>query len=557
VSPARRAYTSRALWVTAGFCAVASIGTACSDSQTYSLCGDACDAAGAAGLSSTALPTNGGAGASGESGESAAGDGASQGGAASGGSPSSGGSGGSAQGGAGGAPTGTAGAQGESGESGAGGEGGARMLCDTSLSPTVESCLISDDFAVFVQANETSNEGAGTMGNPYGSLSVAIDEARTLNKIVIACAANFTIPVVIGASTAENPVRVFGGFVCTSNGRWAVGNTPTVVTPRETGAPLVVSGATDVLFEDFTFRALDGADDGESSIAAIVSNSQRVTFRRVNFIAGAGRDGANGAQPPAARNTAPEGGDANATTGGSEQAMCDCSESKGGRGGSLAGTSQEDGADGSPSLGAGVGGDGGEPCEAGTSGGIGAIAMNGQNASTYGALDGMTWVPSAGDPGGNGATAQGGGGGGGGPGGGGGGGGCGGCGGEGGSPGQGGGASIALLSIESVVELVDSSVETSAAGDGGDGRDGQAGQAPGPGGAGVVNGCPGGTGGTGRDGGSAGGGAGGISVGVLYRGDAPANIDRLTVTIGTPGAGGSAPDSGSAIDGIASTSRPL
>jgi hypothetical protein len=94
--------------------------------------------------------------------------------------------------------------------------------------------------------------------------------------------------------------------------------------------------------------------------------------------------------------------------------------------------------------------------------------------------------------------------------------------------------------FNSSVQIEASSLTTGNGGDGGKGLRGQAGQqSVGLGGSTLdaLNSCPGGNGGPGGDGGSSGGGAGGISVGILWSGEEPVELD-VTTALGEPGSRG-------------------
>jgi hypothetical protein len=430
----------------------------------------------------------------------------------------------------------------DGGSAGDGSAGGADSgpECNLTGSPLTDDCLVSDSHAVFVQANEGTMAGEGTMGSPFGSFDQAIERASAEQKIIIACQSNvFFRPLEIMGPTEGSNLRIFGGFDC--NQGWVRSGAPTLVTPAA-GPALRIQGALGVEIVNFRFVSAAGRDFGESSVAAVVASSSAVVLRNVTLDAGEGVAGLDGSPPPQRLAPAPEGNDGNIATGGPEQNACDCSESVGGRGGDLASTSTRNGEDGRPPTpGSGEGGDGGiNACSNGGRGGPGPAAATAKGAQVHGTIEDSAWRPAPGDAGGKGAVGQGGGGGGGGSTGAGGSGGCGGCGGNGGSPGQGGGGSIGLLMIDSTVTFYDCEISTSDAGAGGDGRLGQLGQVGGSGGSGAdTTGCNGGPGGTGGDGATAGSGAGGISVGVVYQGTAPLNADQgLAVVLGVAGPGG-------------------
>nr|MDQ2644824.1 hypothetical protein [Myxococcota bacterium] len=195
------------------------------------------------------------------------------------GTPGSGGSAGS-----GASPEGGTDGGSNDGEAGSGGEGGAVPVCDSTKSPALEACLVSDEFAVFVSPGGADG-GTGARSAPFASLEDAIELATAEQKVVVACGDDST-PFLTGlALTGELSVRVVGGFDCAT---WARGGGRTLIAPAERGPALTLEGVTGTLaFEDFEFRSLDALDgDGESSIAAVVSESEGVVFRRVLLSAG-------------------------------------------------------------------------------------------------------------------------------------------------------------------------------------------------------------------------------------------------------------------------------
>src|SRR5450432_2195956 len=118
------------------------------------------------------------------------------GGGGSGGTASAGGAGtsGSGHAGAGGAHAGASGTSGDSGASGsnsagdsgeAGTAGGGGMPCDSTKSPSVEACVVSDEYAIFV-APTGKDTAVGTTSAPVKTIAKALVLAGA-SKIVIAC----------------------------------------------------------------------------------------------------------------------------------------------------------------------------------------------------------------------------------------------------------------------------------------------------------------------------------------------------------------------------------
>jgi hypothetical protein len=460
------------------------------------------------------------------------------------------------------------GKEGGNGDAGdGGGDGDTGPTCDLSQAPSKNNCVLQDGNGFFVAPKPYGNDmtGNGTIEAPYATISKAVSQitASSTHRVYV-CNATYSdqIPVSTG-------VAIFGGLSCglpdagagveagadggTGSEKWAyVPGTLAQVNGTSPDFVLQVTSVTDVVdIEDMAFSAPNATTAGQSSVAAVVIGSTKVSMLRTTLAAGTGMDGGSGSiggtgTPTPATLT---GNDATSMAAGPECSIS-CSTggvSTGGSGGTL--TSSGNGADGTvaqstqvPSGATGAGGTE-SACSATTptggvngSGAFPVVASDGPGAPA-GALSSTGWLPGSGQVGVSGAPGQGGGGGGSVLGGWGGGGGCGGCGGIGGGFGMGGGASIALLSYNSPVKLGSCVLTTSTAGNGGTGASGGPGEMGGTGGNRSGSGCNGGNGGTGSQGGAGGGGAGGISVGVLYSGSASAPTLSGTMSI-TPGAAG-------------------
>jgi hypothetical protein len=437
--------------------------------------------------------------------------------------------------------SGTAGAgavAGASGDAGDAGRGGA--TCDTTRDPSVESCLVDDEYAVFVAPSGDDDE-AGSKAAPVATLSKAIQLAAGA-KFVIVCDAKYDEHV-----TVARGAQIYGGFKCSD---WSAETGAPLFKPTTPGPALSIdSVAEHVLLTHVDFEVGDAMSNGETALTAIVTASPMVTFESVSLKAGKGKAGAIGTL---AAFTFPNAGtlNGNAETsagvgGASKTCLCQASlSSAGGLGGAPA-IGGQSGTKGFPDLGGGLGGDPGKSCSSGGGGADGSdgpAAAPGSGASTLGATTPAGWQPAHGKDGEAGSPGQGGGGGashnalghGGG-------GGCGGCGGNGAKAGKGGGGSIALLLVNSPVVLHSSTLTTSDAGDGGAGLAGQPGQADvGSSGNSLAsaNSCGGGTGGKGGAGGASGGGAGGISVAIVWKGPTPPSLTDTTSTTGKAGAAG-------------------
>jgi hypothetical protein len=428
------------------------------------------------------------------------------------------------------------------------------------------------------------------------TLAKALRLAHDASKIVVACSSAGSFSEQVSVTDAIDGSRLYGGFDCDS---WKYDkNQKTTVTSTQTTA-LRIDNLTDgTTIEDFAFEAADATMQGESSLGAFVTSSAGVELRRVSITAGKGVAGANGvgSSTPAATGAPGHDGtgactvDSGTSPGGAAvTSTCDGmqSVSVGAKGGD--GAKDDDSAgsgnNGQPNNGQGIGGTGEvDPStwNCGTGPGLGGAA-NGANgtsksaaagASNVGTLTSTGFVGTPGEGGENGTPGQGGGGGGGAKapasctngnrtGASGGSGGGGGCGGKGGTGGKAGGSSIALASLESTITLTDVELIAKDAGKGGDGGVGQSGGSGGSPGMGASGGaasdsCPGGQGGKGGNGGAGGGAAGGISVGILWKGTAPAQTGVTHFTQGAPGSKGIGGSVGmnDGIDGVAQEVMP-
>jgi hypothetical protein len=432
--------------------------------------------------------------------------------------------------------------------------------------PSVDACVLTERFGVFVSPDGSDAHGSGTQVAPYATLGKAFDEAKASGKRVYACgsAGSYTTEnLTIGPS--RDGVDLYGGLNCSGN-PWTYDATQIAkVVPATAGYALEVTGLTTGLgVHDCEFDALAApatpaaSGPAASSVAVFVSGSP-LTLERVTVNAGGGQPGAAGTATSNWSGAAPAGhAPPNGTTGGmggSNACLDMVTSSTGGAGGSLTGASPITFGAGSPgtavpAVGSANGGavGGGASCAGGSGASGAAASVGGAGAGSSGLLSSAGWTTGAGGgQGGNGNPGQGGGGGGGnslavtqvGSGGG-----AGGCGGGGGAGGGTGGSSFGILAYQAVLVLTDVTVAAGAGGVGGAGGAGQDGQA---GAAGSSAGsCAGGTGGSGSPGAGGGGGAGGASIGVAWSGSAAPTIDGVAASAYTPDAGASRIAAGSA-----------
>lgn len=493
-------------------------------------------------------------------------DGGTSGAGASGGSEN-GGSGGT--GGTSGGAAGTGGSGGTAGVGGTAGTGGSGGGCSGGSTPSEDSCVVTEEFGIFVSPNGDDTTADGTREAPYATLEAGLVASVAAGKRLYACSsAGEYLPDgdLLVIDDALSGAQLYGGLDCDT---WAYdGTKPTTV--QGTGSALFVNRVKGGLYvEDFRFEAEGYSSGGGSAIAALVLESVGVAFKRVQFIAAngatgdAGADGAAG--DPAPIPTGEQAGQAGVCVnpgkrnGGRWPAASACG-SVGGTGGDadfLFGPTA--GLAGMPSGNMNGGAIGSE----GTIGRDGVDGLVGEAGGRgHFNTDGFSGV--AAGAGASGGVGQGGGGGGAGAntaacvGGAGGVGGMGACGGLPGGGGGGGGASVGLLVWQSGVTTTECAFETGdggAGGRGGHGGDGGTGSSGADGGAGASGSGKGGRGGQGGDGGPGGSGAGGTggpSYGLVYAGDRPLETNSCTFKIGVGGAGGP----GGSIGGFGSNPAP-
>ncbi|MCB9586571.1 MAG: hypothetical protein H6718_14315 [Polyangiaceae bacterium] len=455
---------------------------------------------------------------------------------------------------------GTGGAAGSAGAASAGGTGGS---CNGAASPSDDSCVVTEDYGVFVSPKGDDTTGDGSRSAPYATLEAALIAAYSSGKRVYACSSEGEfVPNgnLLAIDDSLSGSQLYGGLDCDT---WAYDvSKPTEVVGNY--AALYVNGVKGGLrIEDFSFRAVDQTLN--SSIGALVRDSDGVLFKRVKFIAGKGADGDDGTDgsvgdPGTAVADSQKGEDGTCSSpgvrrGGRWSGPSSCGSTGGPGGDADFDFGPENGIAGLPSGNANGGLAGTLSSVNGVTGTDGAKGSDGNVGSVAEAVglfhqDG--YDPANGNPGTNGVVGQGGGGGGGAfknaastcGGAGGGAGGMGGCGGGLGAAGGGGHSSVALLVWESGVTVTDCAFESGEGGAGGRGGNGGNG---GPGGDGASGGAAaggsgkggrGGVGGDGGGGGSGSGGSGGPSYGLVYKGMKPAETNSCSFSVGSGGIGG-------------------
>jgi hypothetical protein len=452
------------------------------------------------------------------------------------------------------------------------------FVCDAKADPSVQPCVIADEYGVFVapRANGGDDGNAGTKDAPFATIGHAIEIATypagpSAGKRVYVCAATYPESL-----SVTKRVAVYGGLACPKedaghgHAAWSYTGEQPLVRPAA-GFAMEVLAVPAAEFQDVAFESQPapgepvdggGGDAGggpaQSSIAVMVAGSTGVSFTRVSAKAGAGAPGRSAAPPPSnwcsmdpdagapspdGGPTAPNGAAAPTTPPyagiGGQSGSCSCAVSGNSQGG-VGGGERGAGGPGTSmpvvAADAGYGGNPGAGCRSGEFGANGPAGEAG--AARGGSLGASGWTAAAGSGGTTGDPGQGGGGGSGGPSLGGGGGGAGGCGGTGGEAGTGGGASIGVAVVTSSLTLLSVTVVTAGGGAGGAGAGGEPGQLGGIGGSDGSAQCFGSNGGAGGGGGGGGGGAGGPSVGIAWTGATTILVDGETVTApyaGTPG----------------------
>lgn len=367
---------------------------------------------------------------------------------------------------------------------------------------------------VFVSTSRGAADGDGSMQRPFKTLGDGIRRAQTSGKRVIACAETYPEQL-----SLQSGVSVYGYFSCDGGVFVMSAEKRARVASPVSPALVAESVSLPTRLEGFDVVAPDGTDASPSSIAARIAGSRGLVIGKSSLRAGAGKDGADGVEPPPAAAAGVDGvagvdvgdcsaapfncyrvGGVNPSPGGAGGRSVACGAGivshPGGEGG--AGANQRGakaaatgGAGGSPATAAGgaagdlfgLPGAAGDEGAAGADGGPGAVQLEEGGPVLRSGAAGTHGAPGQGGGGGGGASrngeandysASGGGGG------------SGGCPGLAGTPGGSGGASIAVYVVGSEVTFED---VTSEAGVGGRAGVGTSGSAATGGGAGAAGGA--------------------------------------------------------------------
>jgi hypothetical protein len=455
---------------------------------------------------------------------------------------------------------------GDGGADSAAGSGGAPPpVCDGTLSPDIDGCVIADEYGVFVSPTGMDATADGTQAHPYATLTAALASISKIKHVYI-CAGDGAY---MEPDTLQIPDRVsiYGGFSCLG-GTWKYDSAlpAHVISSGPIGA-MITDAKVGVVIQDLRLDAASAPEDGTgaNSFGLMISGSQGVALKRVEIRAGRGGKGKSGTDGVVIPDATPSGdaqkgktaecGTSTNRLSGGISVGVQCTSEGGAGGDGVKGTqtvTDRDGKTGFPGTPNGItasqtpnasGGDGKEGA-AGTPGKLGVAAPS------LGTFNSFGYIVASGGDGANGQPGQGGGGGAssfapaacvgasGGAGG------MGGCGGTPGTGGGGGGASIAVFSWNSSITIdacTFTARDAGAGGNGGKGREGGLGQEGGKGGAGnsanqVGIGGKGGIGGNGGNGGSGAGGTGGPSIAFVWNGTKPTFMTEPSLHFADKGA---------------------
>ncbi|MDP9037292.1 MAG: hypothetical protein M3O50_21035, partial [Myxococcota bacterium] len=239
-------------------------------------------------------------------------------------------------------------------------------------SPSVDPCVVSESYGVFVSPAGSDVGGDGTRAHPYGTLGHAMDKASGASHRVYACgsAGSYVESLVVGMSPPRDGLHVYGGLDCTTTpGTWVYSASALATVAPGAGPALQVTGlSAGVSFEDMAFVASSAPSTppasgaGASSVAVVVNGASGVVFTRGRIVAGDGQPGAAGVLVPYTfpAASALDGNSAVLTMGGAAQSVT-CpggGVTVGGKGGPPGGN----GAAGQPNLGGGQAGIAGMNC---------------------------------------------------------------------------------------------------------------------------------------------------------------------------------------------------
>ena len=239
-----------------------------------------------------------------------------------------------------------------------GGDGGviAPPGCDLKVDPKDAPACMDDAVGVFVSPSGTDG-GSGKKAEPVKTLQQALKLVSSSRPRIYVCGDETQAYVGPVALTGTSGVSIYGGFECAGWGHKGGKSKITVSGGGEVGLDL--DKVQNASFQDLVVEG--PAEGAPNSIAARVTESSGVSFKRVKLVAGNGQNQAKAGDgttlklmatdpPPVAGAPIPNGIDgAGGTAGQTKTCTCeDGSTSKGGGGGSAGGGG---GVDGKPDLG--------------------------------------------------------------------------------------------------------------------------------------------------------------------------------------------------------------
>ena len=145
---------------------------------------------------------------------------------------------------------------------------------------------------------------SGTLKDPVATINAAISLAQAKEADVYICNGEYDREIRI----EDVGVNLYGGYDCEDG--WKRVADRAVINPQ-VGVPLTIRGVEGVIIERLVFKALDNLDEGGSSVAAVIMDSEDVQLRRVELEsgqAGPGKPGASSTQVATAASKGADGG---------------------------------------------------------------------------------------------------------------------------------------------------------------------------------------------------------------------------------------------------------
>src|SRR6185369_17270620 len=189
-----------------------------------------------------------------------------------------------------------AGNSGDGGADAAAGSGGAPPpMCDGTLSPDVDACVVSDEYGVFVSPTGIDAGADGTQAHPFATVSAALAHISKIKHVYV-CVGDGDY---LEPDTLQIPDRVsiYGGFTCVG-GTWKYDSaTPAHLISSQPIGAMITNAKVGVVIQDLRLDAANAPEDGTgaNSFGLMISGSQGVALKRVEIRAGKGGKGKSGA----------------------------------------------------------------------------------------------------------------------------------------------------------------------------------------------------------------------------------------------------------------------